>query len=78
MYTTWFEHTKLKIIDDNKVVIIVPMKIQKRYLSEHYRKMINDYLLMETDEIDEVSFALEDELTAEEYTEYVARHAIKI
>ena len=75
VYITWFEPTKLKILDDGKAVIIVPLEIQKKHLSERYYEMIIDYLTMETDKINEVSFLVEDELTDEEDIGYVARHA---
>ena len=75
VYATWFEPTKLKINDDGKVVILVPTKIHKKHLSENYYDMIIDCLLTETNEVDEISFALEDEfVTDKEETEYVARH----
>ena len=77
IYTTWFELTKLRIVDDKKAVIIVPTEIQKKHLSECFYDMIIDYLLNETDKIDEVSFALESEFV-DDKEEYVARHAIKI
>ena len=77
VYATWFEPTKLMIVDDNKAIILVPSKIHKKHLFENYYGMIIDYLSNETDEIDEVLFTLESEYI-EDKEEYVARHAIKI
>ena len=73
-YTTWFEPTKLRIVNDNKYVIIVPLEIQKRHLQEKYQDFILVNLLKETREVEELSFALDDEL--EEDLDYVPRHGI--
>ena len=72
-YATWFEPTKLRIVDDNKYVIIVPLEIQKRHLQEKYYDFILANILKETKELEELSFAIDDEL--EEDLDYVPRHA---
>ena len=73
VYVTWFEPTKLKIVDDNKYVIIVPLEVQKHHLFDCYYDMILANLLKETKELEELSFAIDDEL--EEDLDYVPRHA---
>ena len=73
VYATWFELTKLKIVDDNKYVITVPLEIQKRHLKEKYHDFILANILQETKEVEELSFAIDDEL--EEDLDYVPRHA---
>ena len=78
VYITWFEPTKLRIVDDKKAIILVPSKIHKKHLFDNYYGMIIDYLLNETNEIDEVLFTIESEEYIEDKEEYVARHAIKI
>ena len=72
VYVSWFEPTKLKIDNDNKFVIIVPLEIQKRHLKEKYHDFILANILKETKEIEELSFALEEEL--EDDLDYVPRH----
>jgi len=69
VYASWFEPTKLRIVDDNKYVIIVPLEIQKRHLQEKYHDFILANILKETNELDELSFVLEEDL------DYVPRHA---
>ena len=61
LYTTWFESTKLKRVDGNKFVILVPTEIHRKHLFDKYYELILAKLLKETKEVEEVSFALEDE-----------------
>ena len=74
VYASWFEPTKLRIVDDNKYVIIVPLEIQKRHLQEKYHDFILANILKETKELDELSFVLEEEL--EEDLDYIPRHGV--
>lgn len=74
VYASWFEPTKLKIDNDNKFVIIVPLEIQKRHLNEKYHDFILANILKETKEIEELSFAIDDEL--EEDLDYIPRHGV--
>ena len=75
LYTTWFEPTKLKK-NGNKLFILVPTEIHKKHLYEYYYDMIINCLSMEIDNVDEVSFTLEDEFVDDkEDIEYVAKHA---
>ena len=74
-YATWFKPTKLRIVDDEKAIILVPSKIHKKHLFDNYYGMIIDYLLNETNEIDEVLFTLESEEYIEDKEDYVPRHA---
>ena len=78
LYTSWFEATKLKIIDGNKFVILVPTEVHKQHLFDKYYELILAKLLKETKEVEEVSFALEDDFKEDdEDVEYVARHAVR-
>ena len=74
VYATWFEPTKLKIVDDNKYVIIVPLEIHKRHLQDKYFDFILANILKETKELEELSFAIDDEL--EEDLDYIPRHGV--
>ncbi len=73
-YATWFEPTKLKIVDDNKYVIMVPTEIHQRRLEDNYLEVITNNLYKETKELEELSFAIDDEL--EEDLDYIPRHGI--
>lgn len=78
VYASWFEPTKLRIVDDNKFVILVPTEIHKKHLFDKYYELIIAKLLKETKEVEEVSFALEDEFKEDNKdVEYVARHAVR-
>ena len=74
VYATWFEPIKLKKIEGNKFVILVPTEIHKKHLFDNYYELILANLLKETNELEDISFALEDD---NEDPFYVARHAVK-
>ncbi len=44
IYATWFEDSKLCLINENEFVVTVPTRIQKRYLDENYKEMVIEYL----------------------------------
>ena len=77
VYASWFEPTKLRIVDDNKYVIIVPLEIQKKHLQDRYYDFILNNLLKETKKVDELSFILEKEFEDdEEDLDYVPKHGV--
>ena len=63
VYLTWFENTKLYNIENNVATIIVPMEIHRRHLNEVYLDKIVGTLAQETNQIYEISFILEDEIS---------------
>ncbi len=69
VYKTWFQNTKLFKIEDNIATIIVPLEIHRKHLNEVYLDKIVGTLATETNEIYEISFILEDEITKEEKKE---------
>ena len=62
VYITWFENTKLYKVEGNEAIIIVPMEIHRRHLTDKYLQEIIDCLYKETNQIYDISFKLEDEL----------------
>lgn len=46
-YATWFENTKLYLMNRDEAVINVPTLINKNYLKENYNDVINEYLTKE-------------------------------
>lgn len=75
VYATWFKHTKLKRISDSKYAILVPTEIHKEHLQNIYGDLIIDNLLKETDEVDEVKYALNNIDDFDEDLNYVPKHA---
>lgn len=63
VYITWFENTKLYKIENNEATIIVPMEIHRKHLSEKYLNEIINSLFKETNQMYEIIFILEDEIT---------------
>ena len=66
VYLTWFENTRLYKIEDNTAIIIVPMEIHRKHLNEIYLDKIVGTLASETNQIYDISFILEDEVSKEE------------
>ena len=66
VYTTWFENTKLYKIENNVAIIIVPMEIHRKQLTDKYSQEIQNSLYKETNQVYEFSFILEDELVDKE------------
>jgi len=61
-FNTWFNNLKLISLDNNKIVIQVPMIIHKKILSENYYSLIDDSLNELTGINYDVEFVLEDEI----------------
>lgn len=74
IYATWFEPTKLKKSGSNEYIILVPTEVHKRHLEEVYYDLIIDNLLKEIDEVEKISFALEE--TIEEDLNYIPKHGV--
>lgn len=65
-FETWFKDTELHEIKENRAVIVVPMPIHKKHLSDKYMDLIKE-TLKSIDGVDyEISFLLKDELMQEE------------
>ena len=61
-YDTWFADTKLYKLEDGKAVIVVPMPIHKKHLSDNYEEKIKYILNNITGTNFEVEFVLEEEI----------------
>lgn len=61
-YSTWFEETELYNLKDGKAIIIVPMPIHKKHLSDIYSEMISSLLYDITHVNYELSFLLKEEI----------------
>lgn len=65
-YDTWFSDTKLYKLDDGKAIIIVPMPIHKKHLSDNYDEQIKYIINNITGTNFELEFVLEEEIKEEE------------
>ena len=61
VYTTWFSKTYLLSLDNNKAVIVVPLDIHKKRLSESYQELITSILTKLTGSVYDLEFILESE-----------------
>lgn len=61
VYTTWFSKTYLLSLDNNKAVIVVPLDIHKKRLSESYHGLITSILTKLTGNVYDLEFILENE-----------------
>ena len=68
-YNTWFCETELYQLIDGKAIIIVPMPIHKRHLSENYSDMISNLLYEITNENYDLIFTLKEEIEEEKKKE---------
>ena len=59
VYTTWFSKTYLLSSDNNKAVIVVPLDIHKKRLSESYQDLIISTLTKLTGNVYDLEFILE-------------------
>ena len=66
VYSTWFSKTKLLSINDNKIVITVPLDIHRKRLQEIYHDLIINTLNSITGNIYELEILLENELEKKE------------
>lgn len=64
-FDTWFADTKLHKLEDGKAVIIVPMPIHKKHLSDNYEEKIKFILNSITGTNFELEFILEEEIKEE-------------
>jgi len=61
-FETWFKQTELYELKDNRAIIIVPMQLYKKHLSDNYLNLIKDILKQITDIEYEIEFLLEEEI----------------
>ena len=66
-YDTWFSETELYKLQDGKAIIIVPMLIHKKHLSDNYSDIISSILYEITNTNYELYFYLKDEIEEEEH-----------
>lgn len=60
-FDTWFKDTKLSKIEDNSLIIEVPMTFHKKFLSETYYDLIEDIIKTITGNLYELIFIVEEE-----------------
>ncbi len=65
-YDTWFNDTKLYKLEEGKAIIIVPMPIHKKHLSDNYDEQIKYIINKITGTNFELEFVLEEEIKEEE------------
>ena len=65
-YNTWFSETELYKLNDGKAIIIVPMPIHKKHLSDNYSELISSLLFEQTNTNYELSFLLKEEIEEEQ------------
>ena len=63
VYSTWFNKTYLLSLDNNKAVIIVPLDIHKKRLSESYHDLITSVLTKLTGNVYDLEFVLEQDVS---------------
>lgn len=63
-FSTWFGETKLHEINDNKIILQVPMSLHKRMLLSNYYELINDSFVKVTGIEREIECLLEDEINS--------------
>lgn len=61
-YETWFKDTKLYEFKDGKAIIIVPMPIHKKHLSDNYMTLITETFNSISGSNFEIEFLLKDEI----------------
>ena len=64
-FDTWFKDTYLYKIEDNKAIVIVPMQLHKKNLSENYKDLIIEKFNEITGTNFEFEFLLEDEINSD-------------
>lgn len=77
-YDTWFSDTKLYQLDKGKAIIIVPMPIHKKHLSDNYEEQIKSILNNITGTNFEIEFVLEEEVKEKEKQESVVQRVESI
>ena len=61
-YDTWFSETQLYKLQDGKAIIIVPMLVHKKHLSDNYSDLISSLLYELTNSNYELNFYLQDDI----------------
>ncbi|MBQ1812401.1 MAG: chromosomal replication initiator protein DnaA [Bacilli bacterium] len=61
-YETWFKDTYLNKIEENRIIVVVPMLLHKKNLSENYKDIIAETINEITGTNFEFEFLLEDEI----------------
>ncbi len=61
-FDTWFKDTKLFKLENNKAIIVVPMPIHKKHLSDNYEEQIKFILNTITGNNYDIEFFLEEEI----------------
>lgn len=61
-YETWFKDTCINKIENNKVIVIVPMQLHKKNLSENYKELITETFNEITGTNFDFEFLLEEEV----------------
>ncbi len=64
-FNTWFNNISLKSINDNKIVIVVPMDIHKKVLGDNYYSLIEEAFMSLTGITYDIEFILEHDLKDE-------------
>lgn len=68
-FETWFKDTELHEIKENKAIILVPMAIHKKHLTDKYIDLIKDTLKNVAGDEYEIEFTLKDEIKKQESTQ---------
>ncbi len=61
-FETWFKDTYINKIVDNKIIVVVPMQLHKKNLTENYKDLINETINELTGTNFEFEFILEEEI----------------
>lgn len=61
-FNTWFKETKLVELKDGKAIILVPMPIHKKHLSENYGELIDNLFNTSTGTNFDIEFVLEEDI----------------
>jgi len=76
-YTTWFSETELYKLDNGKAIIIVPMPIHKKHLSDNYSELISSLLYDITNNNYDLYFLLKEEIEEEEEEEKLRTEVVE-
>lgn len=68
-FETWFKDTELHEIKENKAIILVPMAIHKKHLTDKYIDLIRDTLKNVAGDEYEIEFTLKDEIKKQDSTQ---------
>ena len=64
-FETWFKDSSLFELKENSIIILVPMHIHKKHLTENYKDLINEIFTDITNTYFEISFITNDEIKGE-------------